>query len=82
MTAQYEPSETAWRRPEWDDELFELVERYLPASESVPRMEGPMLDQLRALTRWRISMPSLSSGSASASSKRRPLNCGRSSMRY
>ncbi|MGQ0604455.1 MAG: phosphotransferase enzyme family protein [Anaerolineales bacterium] len=37
LTEQYQPAEVAWRRPEWDDDLFELVEHFLPASETVVR---------------------------------------------
>lgn len=35
LSKQYRPSQPAWKRPDWDDPLFEFVERYLPASESV-----------------------------------------------
>jgi Ser/Thr protein kinase RdoA (MazF antagonist) len=34
LAEQYQPADIAWKRPEWDEALFELVERYLPASES------------------------------------------------
>ena len=27
----------AWKRPEWDDDIFEFVESYLPASESIAK---------------------------------------------
>jgi Ser/Thr protein kinase RdoA (MazF antagonist) len=37
LTAQYQPTDPAWKRPDWDDELFEFVERYLPASEHLAK---------------------------------------------
>jgi amicoumacin kinase len=33
----YQPTQAEWRRPEWDDNVFEFVERYLPASEAVAK---------------------------------------------
>ena len=33
----YHPSRPEWKRPEWDDDLMEFVERYLPASEAVAK---------------------------------------------
>jgi len=49
-TIDYRPPEPAWKRPEWDDELFEFVEHFLPASESVSRQQyRALLDHLHAL---------------------------------
>ena len=39
LSKSYQPSQAAWRRPEWDDDLFEFVERYLPDSESVAKQK-------------------------------------------
>lgn len=36
-TRSYQPAELAWTRPGWDADLFEFVERYLPASEAVAK---------------------------------------------
>ena len=35
LSKRYQPSQPAWTRPQWDDPLFEFVDRYLPASESL-----------------------------------------------
>jgi Ser/Thr protein kinase RdoA (MazF antagonist) len=37
LSKDYRPSDAAWRRPDWNHELFEFVERYLPESESVAK---------------------------------------------
>jgi Ser/Thr protein kinase RdoA (MazF antagonist) len=37
LAKSYLPTQAAWRRPEWDDNVFEFVERYLPASEAVAK---------------------------------------------
>ena len=37
LAQSYQPTQVAWRRPEWDDNVFEFVERYLPASEAVAK---------------------------------------------
>ena len=34
LTMEYQPTRPAWKRPDWDDDLMEFVERYLPASET------------------------------------------------
>lgn len=39
LTKGYEPARPAWKRPAWDDEMMEFVERYLPASETVVRQK-------------------------------------------
>lgn len=36
-SATYQPSNPSWKRPKWDDPVFEVVERYLPASETGAR---------------------------------------------
>jgi len=33
-TQSYEPADMAWRRPQWDDDCVEVVDRYLPATET------------------------------------------------
>lgn len=35
LSKSYQPKQIAWRRPDWNNELFEFVERYLPESESL-----------------------------------------------
>ena len=35
LAIHYQPANPAWKRPNWDDDLFEFVERYLPAGESL-----------------------------------------------
>ncbi|MEO8012161.1 MAG: phosphotransferase, partial [Dokdonella sp.] len=37
LSKSYQPGQAAWRRPEWDDDLFEFVDRYLPDSESMAK---------------------------------------------
>lgn len=37
LAEHYQPAKPAWRRPEWDDESMEFVERYLPAAETVAK---------------------------------------------
>jgi Ser/Thr protein kinase RdoA (MazF antagonist) len=37
LSKRYQPTESAWKRPEWDDGIMEFVERYLPVSESVAK---------------------------------------------
>jgi len=37
LSVQYKPLNLASRRPAWDDDLFEFVERYLPPSEIVAK---------------------------------------------
>lgn len=36
-TIGYQPANPAWRRPEWDDEIFEFVNKFLPLSEDVAK---------------------------------------------
>lgn len=47
----YTPARPAWRRPAWDDALFELVARYLPASEVAAHT------QYRALCAYLHTLP-------------------------
>jgi Ser/Thr protein kinase RdoA (MazF antagonist) len=35
LSKQYTPAESAWKRPQWDDDIMQDVERNLPASEAV-----------------------------------------------
>ena len=37
LSKYYQPTQVAWKRPEWDNALFEFVERYLPESESIAK---------------------------------------------
>lgn len=37
LAEQYQPANPAWKRPEWDDESMEFVERYLPVSETAAK---------------------------------------------
>jgi Ser/Thr protein kinase RdoA (MazF antagonist) len=37
LSKQYQPARSAWKRPAWDDEMFEFVDRYLPESESTAK---------------------------------------------
>jgi amicoumacin kinase len=46
----YQPSRPEWKRPEWDDEILEFVERFLPPSEALTRAKYRVLcDHLRSL---------------------------------
>ena len=37
LSKSYQPRQIAWKRPDWNDALFEFVERYLPDSESMAK---------------------------------------------
>jgi len=37
LSEDYQPADPAWKRPEWDDDVMEYVERFLPASENVAK---------------------------------------------
>lgn len=37
LSKSYQPNEAAWKRPDWNNDLFEFVERYLPESESIAK---------------------------------------------
>ena len=37
LSKQYQPNRSIWKRPNWDDNIFEFVERYLPESESIAK---------------------------------------------
>lgn len=37
LAQSYRPGDPAWKRPEWDSDIFEFVERYLPDSEYVAK---------------------------------------------
>ena len=50
LARRYQPAELAWKRPEWDDDSMEFVERYLPASEAVAKQKYRALcDHLHSL---------------------------------
>jgi len=50
LAEHYQPADVAWKRPEWNDNLFELVEHFLPASETVVRAKyHQVCDHLQAL---------------------------------
>lgn len=37
LSKSYQPHQAAWKRPDWNNDLFEFVERYLPESESIAK---------------------------------------------
>ncbi len=37
LSKQYQPTRAEWRRPAWDHDMFEFVDRYLPESESTAK---------------------------------------------
>jgi amicoumacin kinase len=37
LSKNYQPKQVAWKRPDWNNDLFEFVERYLPESESIAK---------------------------------------------
>lgn len=37
LSKYYRPNQDAWRRPDWNNTLFEFVERYLPETESIAK---------------------------------------------
>ena len=39
LSKYYQPDQAAWKRPDWNDTLFEFVERYLPESESIVKQK-------------------------------------------
>jgi len=39
LSKNYQPNQVDWKRPDWDHELFEFVERYLPASEFIAKQK-------------------------------------------
>lgn len=51
LAEQYQPANPAWKRPEWDDESMEFVERYLPASETAAK------EKYRALCAYLRDLP-------------------------
>lgn len=51
-TMDYSPPDPAWRRPEWDDEIFEFVEHFLPKSEVIVKQKyRDVLDHLHRLSK-------------------------------
>jgi Ser/Thr protein kinase RdoA (MazF antagonist) len=50
LTQHYQPTRLAWKRPSWNDDIMEFVERYLPTSEIVTRQKyQAMCAHLRTL---------------------------------
>jgi amicoumacin kinase len=37
LSKRYQPKQLAWKRPDWNNDIFEFVERYLPESESLAK---------------------------------------------
>lgn len=37
LSKSYQPAQAAWKRPDWNNDLFAFVDRYLPESESLAR---------------------------------------------
>lgn len=37
LSKNYQPTQPAWKRPDWNNPLFQFVERYLPESESIAK---------------------------------------------
>jgi len=49
-TRFYQPPEPSWKRPAWNDDLFEFVDRFLPTSEGVAKQRyHALLDHLHML---------------------------------
>lgn len=56
LAQHYRPAEPAWKRPDWDDDSMEFVERYLPASEALAKQKYHALcDHLRTLPKENAS---------------------------
>ena len=55
LTRSYRPR-AEWRRPDWDDEIFEFVDHFLPDGETVARTKyAEVCEHLRTLPRNRTS---------------------------
>jgi Ser/Thr protein kinase RdoA (MazF antagonist) len=39
LSKNYQPKQAEWKRPAWDDAIFEFVEQYLPESEALAKMK-------------------------------------------
>ena len=39
LSKAYRPGDVAWTRPDWTDDIFEFVQRYLPDTESIARQK-------------------------------------------
>lgn len=39
LSKQYQPTRSEWKRPAWDDELFEFVDHYLPEAEFLAKQK-------------------------------------------
>lgn len=56
LAQQYQPANLAYKRPEWDDQTAELVERYLPASETIAKAKyREVWDHLQTLPKTRAN---------------------------
>lgn len=54
LSKSYQPAQSAWQRPHWDNALFEFVERYLPNSETVAKQKyADICQQVNALAKDR-----------------------------
>jgi amicoumacin kinase len=52
LAGGYQPPHPEWKRPEWDDEIMEFVDRFLPPSETLTRAKYQLLcDHLRSLAK-------------------------------
>ena len=50
LTERYQPTAAAGKRPAWDDDLFEFIDRFLPAAQTLVREKfRQVFDQLQAL---------------------------------
>jgi Ser/Thr protein kinase RdoA (MazF antagonist) len=56
LAQDYQPANEAWKRPNWDDDIMEFVERYLPASEPIARQKYRVVcEHVRTLPTERAS---------------------------
>lgn len=56
LTEVYQPPGASSQRPAWDDDLFEFIDRFLPASQTVVREKfGQVFDHLQTLPKAKTS---------------------------
>jgi amicoumacin kinase len=56
LSKSYQPNQAAWKRPDWNNDLFEFVERYLPESESIAKKKyKDICSHVKTLTKDRES---------------------------
>lgn len=56
LAENYQPTNPLWKRPEWDNPIFEFVETYLPASEQIAKAKyRKMCNHLYALPRTKAT---------------------------